>query len=192
MRILTVAASAALLFSSTAFAQVKQYGHAGTFEITGTFTLSSTTSDYDEDIGGKQDRSETTITPSGGFFVMDSVEALVDVKISNTSVGDVDGSLLGVGAGAGYFLGIGTIRVGPQLLFRYYSREEKLDGRSLFKDVGPGVTGGLAAKVPIGSGGILITGLNYDYLVTQRKANGEKGDGTVSGYAVTAGFGIYF
>lgn len=191
MRIPMLVAAATLLFSSTAFAQTKQYGQAGTFEIAGTFTLSNTTSDYDNDIGGKQDRTETTITPSGGFYLMDSVEALVDVRISNTSVNDVDGSLFAVGAGAGYFLGIGTIRVGPQLLFRYYTREEG-EGPGKFKDTGPGATVGLAAKVPIGSGGLLISGLNYDYLVTQRKIGGEKGDGSVSGYAITAGFGIYF
>jgi hypothetical protein len=184
MRILYLAA-AATLFSSTAFAQVKQYGRAGTFEVAGNFTLSNTTSDYDD--SGKTKRSETVIAPTGGFYLMDSVEALVDVKISNFEENDVDGSVFAVGAGAGYFLGIGTIRVGPQLLFRYYSSEF-----GDFKETGPGATVGLAAKVPIGSGGILLSGLNYDYLSTTRKGNGVNEDGSVSGYAITVGFGIYF
>lgn len=184
MRILYLAA-AATLFSSTAFAQTKQYGRAGTFEIAGNFTLSNTTSDYDD--SGETKRSEMTIAPTGGFYLMDSVEALVDVKISDIEQNDVDGSVFALGAGAGYFLGIGTIRVGPQLLFRYYSSEF-----GDFKETGPGATIGLAAKVPIGSGGILLTGLNYDYVNTTRKGGGINEDGSVSGYAITAGFGIYF
>lgn len=189
MRILMVASVATLLCSSTAFAQVKQYGHAGTFEIAGTFTLSSTTSDYDK--SGETDRSETTITPSGGFYIMDSVEVLADVRISNFEVDDSPGSTYGIGAGAGYFLGIGTIRVGPQVLLRYYTSEFG-EGAGKFTESGPGGTLGLAAKVPIGSGGLLISGLNYDYIYTARKQGSEKEDGTVSGYAITAGFGIYF
>jgi hypothetical protein len=185
MRIQYLAAAAMLLTSSTAFAQIKQYGRAGTFEIAGTFTLSNTTSDYDD--SGKTERSDMTITPSGGFYIMDSVEALVDVKISDYEQNDVDGSVFGLGAGAGYFLGIGTIRVGPQLLFRYYSSEF-----GDFKETGPGATVGFAAKVPIGSGGLLISGVNYDYITTTRKGGGVDEDGSVSGYAITAGFGIYF
>lgn len=189
MRILYVAVAAALLCSSTAFAQVKAYGEAGTFEIAGNFTLSNTTSDYDD--SGKTDRSETTIAPTGGFFLMDSVEALVDVRVSNFEENDVDGSVFALGAGAGYFIGIGTIRVGPQLLFRYYT-SDKGEGNNAFKETGPGATVGVAAKVPIGSGGLLITGLNYDYLSTTRKQGSAEEDGSVSGYAITAGFGIFF
>lgn len=189
MRILMVAAVATVLCSSTAFAQVKQYGSAGTFEVAGTFTLSSTTSDYDD--SGKVEREETTITPHGGFYIMDSVEVLGDVRISNIEVNDVPGSTYAIGAGAGYFLGIGTIRVGPQLLFRYYTSEFG-EGNGKFTESGPGATVGVAAKVPIGSGGILISGLNYDYITTSRKQGSAKEDGSVSGYAITAGFGIYF
>ena len=178
-------ATAGVLCSSTAFAQVKQYGRAGTFEVAGNFTLSNTTSDYDD--SGETERSETTIAPTVGFYLMDAVELLGDIRITNTSINDTDGSVLAIGAGAGYFIPVGAIRVGPQILFRYYS-EEIGD----FKDTGPGATVGAAAKVPIGTGGLLITGFNYDYLMTEREANGNKEDGTVSGYAFTVGFGIYF
>ena len=189
MRILMVATVATLLCSSTAFAQTKQYGQAGTFEIAGTFTLSNTTSDYDD--SGEVERSETTITPHGGFYIMDSVQVLADVRISNFEENDVPGSTYGIGAGAGYFLGIGTIRVGPQLLFRYYTSEFG-EGQGKFSESGPGATVGVAMKVPIGSGGLLISGLNYDYITTTRKQGSQKEDGSVSGYAITAGFGIYF
>ena len=189
MRILMVATVATMLCSTTAFAQIKQYGRAGTFEIAGTFELSNKTSDYDD--SGKVERSETTITPSGGFYIMDSVEVLADIEISNFEVNDTPGSTYAIGAGAGYFLGIGTIRVGPQLLFRYYTNEFG-EGNGKFTESGPGAKVGVAAKVPIGSGGLLISGLNYDYITTTRKQGSAKEDGSVSGYAITAGFGIYF
>lgn len=189
MRIPMLIAAATLLCSSTAFAQTKQYGRAGTFEIAGTFSTSSTTSDYDD--SGKTDRSETTIVPHFGFFLMDSVEILTDIRISNSETNDIKGSEFGVGAGAGYFLGVGAIRVGPQLLFRYYSSSFG-EGQGKFTESGPGATIGLAAKVPIGSGGLLLSGLNYDYIQTSRKQGSAKEDGSVSGYAVNVGFGIYF
>lgn len=188
MRILIAVAGATLLFSSTAFAQMKAYGRAGTFEVAGNFTFANTTEDYDS---GKSDRSETTISPTAGFFLMDGLELLGDVSISNVEVDDVKGSLLAVGAGAGYFVGVGAIRIGPQLLFRYYSN--KVDfGNGTATDTGPGVKVGLAAKVPIGTGGLLIAGVNYDYLRTTRKFGGNKEDGSVSGLTTSVGFGIYF
>ena len=192
MRISYAVAMATLLFSPSALAQVKLYGQAGTFEVAGNFSFGSQTSDYDD--AGKQTTAFTTISPSGGFFLMDAVQILGDVRVTNATTefeggGERTSQELSIGVGAGYFIGIGAIRVGPQMLLRYYSLTIE-QGSAEQSDTGPGVSIGAALKVPIGSGGLVIAGLNYDYLTTSRKE--PKDEGTVSGYATTVGFGIYF
>ena len=193
MRIPIAVAAATLLFSSTAFAQ-KQYGRAGTFEVSGTVTLQNQTEDYDD--SGKTDTQSTTLAPVFGFYLMDNVELLGGLTIGNSSTesdggGEVTGSIFTVDAGAGYFIPIGAIRLGPQLLFRYYSVKQDFGGADA-TDTGPGLSIGGAAKVPIGTGGLLIAGINYGDQMTTRKVPGNKEDGTVSGLTTAVGFGIYF
>lgn len=183
---LAAVVAAALLTSVPSLAMSKEYGDAGTFEVGGQFHLGSSTKKYDKaDV--KIEMQDTTIQPNAGFFVTDSIQVIGDLTISNYKVDDTDGNRFALGVGAGYLLKVGALRVGPEVLVRYYN--EKFGDTT---ENGPGAALQGALKVPIGTGGLLTASAGLSFFTATAKSGGAKDDVTTQSFDTLVGFAIWF
>lgn len=192
-----VAAFAASLLAA-APASARDYGEAGTIELGGGLSIGNTTQDFDN--GGKDTRTDITISPEVGYFVMDGLIVLGTLGLGMSSV-DYEGDEkdestdISVGAGAGYLLPVGIARIGPAARVRYIMDEFKSTsgGTTSTTDVtGMGFDIAGVAKLPVGSGGVITASLFYSMENLTAKSGGAEGDLDRTAIGTSVGFSIFF
>ena len=132
----------------------KDYAMRGTVELGGTAGFSrSTISDLDTTL------TLISIHPFGGYFLAPSFALLgaIDVTYLKPDPGDSD-TTVSVLAGAGYYLPLGSIHLGPQAMIGYGQVSDGTDSDSAFV-----ADAQLVLKAQVGTGGLVNIGAGYRY-----------------------------
>lgn len=202
-RLTTVVALTTMLCSGSAWA--KEYGDAGTIDITGNVRFAQTTTKMTETEtdADTEDNSSTDIElmPEVAFFLLPGVAILGSLELSQDSFKDnLDDSSstsqdMAVRVGGAYLLSVGTARIGPALRVGYITtntKEEFGGDDSEAKTSGPTVQLGGLMKLPIGSGGVVTAALTAEQEMLTFDFDGNEGDQTNTTLGLSLGVGIYF
>ena len=157
-----------------AIASAEDYAKPGQLEAGGVFGIQNNTETRKPDGGDEVDTTTTSIQiePQVGYFITDGLELIGALQVINQSSKVEDGdpeslTVIGLGAGAGYFLNLGIARIGPQAILRFASADATfqvpLIGEVDLTEQRMGAQVGAFAKVPIGGGGVISAGLAIDY-----------------------------
>ena len=186
----------------------EKYGTAGQLEAGGLFGIFNSTEEETLDAPGDPTitttRTTVAVQPQVGYYVSDGLELIGALELVNLSekveqegLGETEqsGTIIGLGAGGGYFFGAGNLRLGPQMILKFQTIDFETD---LF-EVGQTAVGanlGVFAKVAVGGGGVLSAGLALDYLQATRKVEfggaDDEQDGTITNVGARVGFFVFF
>jgi hypothetical protein len=201
MRKFSILAVAAILgFPALASAE---YAKTGVIEIGGEVAISNDSRATKPKGGTETTETTTSITlaPEVGYFLMDQLELLGRLAITNSSTdneGDKSSSsAFGLGVGAAYMLPVSTIFVGPRGTIGFSSATSGSEGDTLTVS-GPEIRLGGVAKVLFGNGpgGILGAGLDITYAPQSLSGAGAfkdvEGDSTLTGFGISTSFSVYW
>ena len=153
---------------------VKDYAMRGTVELGGGIGFARST-----DSGSDTTLTLVSVHPTGGYFLAPSFALLgtIDVTYLKTDPGDSD-TVVSVLAGAGYYLPLGSVYLGPQAQIGYGQVSEE----SAFV-----ADAALMLKIQIGTGGLANIGAGYRF-------NRVFADSAynLSTIAINLGFSVWF
>jgi hypothetical protein len=147
------------------------------------------------------------LAPQIGYFLSPGIQIVGQLTVGSDAVKPKGGSttsftLLGVGVGGAYFVKAGTVMVGPEVLLQYQDLSGKLPdpfgtGSDLtITQSGPGGELALVAKMPLGGGGVITAGADYQYLSLSQDAKlggvKQSDSGTAGNFGTFVGFSVYF
>lgn len=208
MRSLATVAAFALAAGFAANAQAApamhgaEYGDPGVIELGGTLAFQNTNTDFKSN--GKQSETLAVLAPQVGYFLSPGIQLIGQLTVGSESIKPKGGdattaTLLGLGVGGAYFVKAGTVMVGPELLLQYQDLAVKfpLGGSSInVTQTGPGGELALVAKMPVGGGGIITAGADYQYLSLSQDAKSggvkQSDSGTEGAFGTFVGFSVYF
>ena len=194
----------AAILATPAIASAENYGSPGQIEAGGFFGIASQTITTEPE-GGEEATDTVTVIqmdPTVGYYVADGLEVLGTLTLTNASI-KFDGAddpvtlnVIGLGAGAGYFVDLGAARIGPQVVVRYLTGTFDFGGDLKQTDQFIGAQAGAFAKLPIGGGGVLAAGLVFDYDMMTRKfelgSAEAEAEGTETQFGARVGYFVFF
>ncbi len=183
---------------------MEDYAMPGQLEAGGLFELSNVVDDPETDGDDKLVTSVVRVAPVVGYFATKHLEFLGELDLRTVTERDEEFSAhsvrtdVSVGVGAGYFIRIGNLHVGPRALVRIHMATVVVSGAEpTGQDLqGPGAHVGLQAKVPVGGGGVVAigVGVDRDRLRSSLSGFGDLDDdtGTQTTVGTQLGFLLYF
>lgn len=186
-------------------AAAKEFAEPGTVEVGGSVSLTSGSTKYKPDGGSSATENYTIISlsPTAGYFVSDGFEVLGRISVGTstdkfTGSDSTSSTSFAIGAGGGYYVKAGSLRVGPDLVVGFTSTNDDNGGGDKTDASGPEVRVGATVKSPVGagSGGVVNLGLHYDYQALDLKdtfsGTTTKLTETVGDVVLDVGFTVFF
>ena len=207
MRTMVVASLvAALAFPAAAAA--REYGDAGTIDVTGGLEIGSTSTTLEEKDTETEIEDTNTIvgiTPSVIWYPIDGLGVLGSISMdSNSDTRKVEGNdettnsttSFELGVGAGYLFKVGKVRMGPALTLKIANQSTTSDDgtdETTEKASGAGFELAAVIKLPVGTGGVVTTGLFLESLaLTTEPEDGPEDELSKVSLGMFFGVGIYF
>ena len=192
MRNLSILVVAATLgFPAMAFAG--DYGTTGATEVGGGVSIQSVSYTYKPKGSSTDNTTSTTaitLAPEVGYFVMDQIELVGRLALTNTNTEGFNTTGFGLGVGAAYLLPMNGIHVGPKATLGFSSTTYSEDEFSATLS-GPVINIEGVAKVPFGTGGVLGAGLGLTY-APQTISGDVEGSQTVTGFGLATSFSVFW
>ena len=172
---------------------VRQYGQRGIMEVGGGFAFSHTMTTVE---ATESTSTDIVVSPGFGYFVMPNFEMTLSLFFekerktpgmgASTSETDV-----GVTAGAAYFVPVGAVFLGPEAGLGYFVGKVQ-DKTGSVNISGVVITGNIALKAPIGSGGVVEVGAGVRYFPFDLESGSNTASGSTTRLGLDLGFSVFF